>query len=321
METHQDPGATPSEHAQRDRIDRSIPCRSCQYDLMGLAIDGKCPECGAAVEDSLEQYLPGLEQEKVLEQFRSGLNVNATAWLMLAVLSVGCLGFPFLAILSRPVVLFMAFTAAARALSISQLHASRSLIPGELPVPVWQLVTLPACAVGAAVLYTIGLGPMMLLLSIFMVVTVVEGITWIEFIKRCSLKVECGFVESAALVGHLAWGVALLGSIISIVAFTGLLENDGLGLCLLVPSLIAWFTALIITGILTRSLADALPKLGLARSVEELTTEVVPIKSSPQVVKPVDDAPLPLADSTGTTIEIRDIEGLSPPDAANEKPD
>jgi hypothetical protein len=35
----------------------------------------------------------------------------------------------------------------------------------------------------------------------------------------------------------------------------------------------------------------------------------------------VDDAPLPLADSTGTTIEIRDIEGLSPPDAANEKPD
>jgi hypothetical protein len=261
-----------------------------------------------------------MEQEKVLEQFRRGLNVNATAWMVMAVLSIGCLGFPFMAILSRPVILFMAFTSAARALSIGQLHASRTLIPGELPIPIWLLVTLPSCAAASACGLAIGLDPMPLFFCIFVVLTVFEGVVWIEFIRRTALQVECTLVAGTIMSCRALWVVALLGILITV--SSDIFEVDGvLTICLAVPGLLAWFASLILTSILTRSLADALPKLELARPLEELTLEVEPIASLPHVAKPVDDTPLPLADSTGTTIEIREIEGLKPPDAEDVKPD
>jgi hypothetical protein len=307
---------------QSHRIDRSIPCKSCGYELLGLPIDGRCPECGTLVEVSLEPYLPGLEQEKVLDQYRRGLNVNATAWMVMAVLSIGCLGFPFMEILPRPVILFMGFTSAARALSIGQLHASRTLIPGEPAIPIWLLLTLPSCATAAACGLAIGLNPTPLFFGIFVVMTVFEGVVWIEFIRRTALQVECGLVAGTIMSGRVTWTITLLGLLLALMASSGVLkENQLLAICLTAPGLVSWFLSLVLTSILTRSLADALPKLELARPLEDLTLEVEPVTSLPRIVKPVDDAPLPLADSTGTTVEIREVEGLKPPDAEDVKPD
>ena len=313
--------APSSEQQPGYRIDRSIPCLSCEYDLMGLPIEGRCPECGSPVEDSLQKHLPGLEQEKVLEQFRRGLNVNAAAWMGLALLSVGCLGFPFLMIMTRPVILFMAFTSVARALSIGLLHANRSIIPGELPVPVWLLVTLPASSALVALIQAIGLVPVHVLLVFFMLLSILEGATWLEFIRRTARRLECGISLKVLQLGFISWAIVLLGvPIMIMMAFNGS-STDTLMILLLIPVLAAWFTSLVITSMLTRALADTLPKLGLATPLEDLTTELEPVELPSPVVMPVDDTPLPLADSTGATIEVRNIEGLHPPDAGNGKPD
>lgn len=45
------PASTPPEAPTR--IDHSIGCTSCGYNLRGLMSDGKCPECGSAIEPSL----------------------------------------------------------------------------------------------------------------------------------------------------------------------------------------------------------------------------------------------------------------------------
>lgn len=37
-------------------IDADIPCLSCGYNLRGLAEDGRCPECGTAIEPSVQRY-------------------------------------------------------------------------------------------------------------------------------------------------------------------------------------------------------------------------------------------------------------------------
>ena len=326
-EEPQEEQAPSTERQPGYRIDRSMPCLSCEYDLMGLPIEGRCPECGSPVEDSLQKHLPGLEQEKVLEQFRRGLNVNAAAWMVLALLSVGCLGFPFLMLMTRPVILFMAFTSMARALSIGLLQANRSIIPGELPVPVWLLVTLPATGALVALIQAIGLAPVHVLLAVFMLLSVLEGLTWLEFIRRTAQRLECSINAKVVQLGFISWAVVLLGVPIMVIMAVKIMmavngsSTDLLMVFLLIPVLAAWFTSLVMTSLLTRALADALPKLGLAKPLEDLTTEPDPVEMPARVVKPGDDTPLPLADSTGTTIEVRNIDGLRPPDAGKRKPD
>ncbi|MGN6367257.1 MAG: hypothetical protein ACTHN5_03260 [Phycisphaerae bacterium] len=52
-----------------DRVEGDAPCRQCGYNLRGLEVIGKCPECGAAVENSIHgdllQYSSGPWLEKV----------------------------------------------------------------------------------------------------------------------------------------------------------------------------------------------------------------------------------------------------------------
>ena len=161
---------------------------------------------------------------------------------------------------------------------------------------------------------------MPLFFCIFVVLTVFEGVVWIEFIRRTALQVECTLVAGTIMSCRALWVVALLGILITV--SSDIFEVDGvLTTCLAVPGLLAWFASLILTSILTRSLADALPKLDLARPLEEPNLETEPVESPPYVPRPVDDNPLPLADSTGTIIEIREVEGLKPPDAEDVKPD
>lgn len=50
------------------------PCRGCSYSLRGLPRDGRCPECGAPVRDSLRGFFLAYADPDYLETIRSGLS-------------------------------------------------------------------------------------------------------------------------------------------------------------------------------------------------------------------------------------------------------
>lgn len=50
------------------------PCRGCSYSLRGLPRDGRCPECGAPVGDSLRGFFLAYADPDYLETVRSGLS-------------------------------------------------------------------------------------------------------------------------------------------------------------------------------------------------------------------------------------------------------
>lgn len=54
----------PAESAPKDLVGSGVECRSCGYRLDGLSRDGKCPECGIAVRETLR---PGRLRDAPLE--------------------------------------------------------------------------------------------------------------------------------------------------------------------------------------------------------------------------------------------------------------
>jgi hypothetical protein len=53
-------------------VDRDIACVSCNYNLRGLEPDGRCPECGAAVQLTLDDRLVPVPPQ-ALDALRTGL--------------------------------------------------------------------------------------------------------------------------------------------------------------------------------------------------------------------------------------------------------
>lgn len=73
-----------------------VLCMGCGYNLKGLALTSKCPECGVAAQDSLEfaRNLGGLTHQNVL----FGLRVHAIVALLSAVVFVLALAAPVFAL-------------------------------------------------------------------------------------------------------------------------------------------------------------------------------------------------------------------------------
>ncbi len=73
-----------------------VLCMGCGYNLKGLALTSKCPECGVAAQDSLEfaRNLGGLTHQNVL----FGLRVHAIVALLSAVVFVLTLAAPVFAL-------------------------------------------------------------------------------------------------------------------------------------------------------------------------------------------------------------------------------
>jgi hypothetical protein len=60
--------------ASRDAaIDRDVPCRTCGYNLRGLAVDGACPECNASIGVSLARDELQFANPDWLRRVRRGL--------------------------------------------------------------------------------------------------------------------------------------------------------------------------------------------------------------------------------------------------------
>ena len=70
-----------------------VDCRGCGYNLRGVAVEGACPECGAAVLDSLRTHALEASDPRWLNRLAIGsrlLAIAAGAWLavLLALLAV-----------------------------------------------------------------------------------------------------------------------------------------------------------------------------------------------------------------------------------------
>ncbi len=68
----------------------SVPCARCGYDLRGLSAEGRCPECGEAIERSLRAERLIFADPVWLERIRRGTRVMIAALLVLA--GVGVVG-------------------------------------------------------------------------------------------------------------------------------------------------------------------------------------------------------------------------------------
>jgi hypothetical protein len=56
-------------------ISPGIICKSCAYDLRGLQVDGRCPECGVPVAASLPGYALRTRSARSLISMRSGVEL------------------------------------------------------------------------------------------------------------------------------------------------------------------------------------------------------------------------------------------------------
>ncbi len=60
-----------------ERLGISLPCARCGYDLFGLAISGRCPECGHGVAESLRDDDPSVLPADQARWIRGGLKALA----------------------------------------------------------------------------------------------------------------------------------------------------------------------------------------------------------------------------------------------------
>ena len=86
-----------------------LPCVACGYNLRGLSLDGRCPECGMAVERSTRGNLLRFCEPRWVETLASGTN-----WILASL---------------------------AASIGVSALSAALVFI-GNIPVP-WRLIVLP----------------------------------------------------------------------------------------------------------------------------------------------------------------------------------
>ncbi len=70
------------------RLAEDVACRHCDYNLRGLALSGRCPECEMAIEQTLHGFLLRFSDPAWLKRLRSGLMLLIVAILIGIVLAI-----------------------------------------------------------------------------------------------------------------------------------------------------------------------------------------------------------------------------------------
>ncbi len=100
------PGPLPTPQSgpeQAPRITQSVLCRGCGYELLGLPMDGQCPECGAPAARSMGPDLLIYSSPAYLEMLHRGVFIIMVALATLIVLSLGMLCLSIIGlVMSRP---------------------------------------------------------------------------------------------------------------------------------------------------------------------------------------------------------------------------
>ena len=91
----EDPGTSEKHSGSRRSTDVGQPvlevsqaCMDCGYELRGLPLDGKCPECGKSIEYSLASIL---QSDRAALSFQQGLKFINAGWLATSILILGCI--------------------------------------------------------------------------------------------------------------------------------------------------------------------------------------------------------------------------------------
>ncbi len=85
----QEPGTVAVALDQDGRLAEDVACRHCDYNLRGLDLGGRCPECEMAIEKTLYAFHLRFADSAWLERLRSGLTLLIVA--ILGGLAVGIL--------------------------------------------------------------------------------------------------------------------------------------------------------------------------------------------------------------------------------------
>src|SRR5689334_15686 len=63
-----------------------VPCEKCSYELRGLSVEGRCPECGGAIEASVRESMNLL---RYADPSRSAKQLVGCVLMLLAVFGAG----------------------------------------------------------------------------------------------------------------------------------------------------------------------------------------------------------------------------------------
>ncbi len=84
----QEPGTVAVAMDQDGRLAEDVACRHCGYNLRGLELSGRCPECEMAIEKTLHGFLLRFSDPAWLKRLRSGLTLLIVAILIGIVLAI-----------------------------------------------------------------------------------------------------------------------------------------------------------------------------------------------------------------------------------------
>jgi hypothetical protein len=326
--------------ADGGKIARSIPCKHCSYDLKGLPVTGRCPECGKEIRSSLERiHADGLHAEAI-EAFANGLKISGNSWLagLLVVLLMcpcGCysvrdyvhVGWAAISPMASctPLIAIFLLTPSARALSARLLKRGEAFMPDGLPFPSWLLVASSSLTViiGLGMIMTTGPITQQWLPLCFALCVAGEGALWHRFVARCAVSLEHPFARQFSLSGTACWSTILV-----LLPLTGLLHvvsastNQSLWLWpITLYSLIwgSWLMGSILTGLFMKGLSDVLPQLVEPEPFEETldpleTPESHRPLAAPEMTEATEEsAPIELADAPGIIIEPEERGSVDPP--------
>lgn len=287
---------------KRFQIGRSIPCRRCKYDLRGLDLLGRCPECGTDVEQSIEAYLPERADQAASERLSVAFRIIASGWAFNIVFLVGCLLMP-LAIFASGI------GAIARLLARTQLDAVDEVIPGGGPTrgQLGAIFSALVLAINCGLLanFILGANYASVLLTLYAIALGVEGFHWISWLSACAERMECPIIGPVGNIARWCWALLLPAAIAT--AVSAVMSSSGASPVTFTISTVIVVLAVTVcstvTMLVTNAFADAIPQLQLISELDEATLVAARSMSTPEP-NLKDEPPLDIATAAGEVIQV-----------------
>jgi hypothetical protein len=285
------------------QIGRSTPCGGCRYDLRGLSYDGRCPECGKPVPDTLDPLILGHSFDSGVAELRQGLRLGTTSWMVYLSIAVACLSpvFALVLILVGPIM---------RLFAIRTFAGTKEALPGDWPIPLSLL-----CAMAVGSLITTGVllaalvsGPGMTSATVailFLVTISAEGYIWMSAMAKYANQLEFPLIGPIAKIARWCW-LLLPTTVLILVVVAYLISNTYtpmLTLFFFVPCMVI---CVLVTAGVTQTFSDIILQFAIVRNEEGADEPIlVDIRGhGADRVETPNSPPLEVAESSGEEIRV-----------------
>ncbi|MGE4606881.1 MAG: hypothetical protein AAEJ52_09085 [Myxococcota bacterium] len=287
-------------------IGRSFPCRGCRYDLRGLTLDTRCPECGKPVADTFDPWIKGEEADTDMAVLRQGLRLATASWMIYLALELACLS-PIVALA------LMLLGPIMRLFAIRSFATSNDALSGEWPI---SLPILGAMALGSLILTVVFIitliaapGMTSSIVSIlFFIAIAAEGFIWITALAKYASQLQFPLIGPVARIARWCWLLLPAAGVLLFLANSVFSSN---GLIQMIGQIVLVFgiaiCALLSAGV-TTTFSDIARQFAMMRDDEgtEDPFLVALQGSSPAGTGIPDDTPLGVAESSGEKIRIKE---------------